>query len=189
MPCALQSSMVCSAAGIHLGLENVLQHQLSGCLPSPLLRHQTQSEATWKFLKPGCSLEISLWLHWLPHGGTAGTPLQYRDHPRGPHRAGQQSWSCTTLLASSAPSPHSSLLNLGTLTCARAGDEPRESWLSSVPAAGAASAARTSLSQSKHPGGSSDPITGSRDLPWGTQGALCFPPFLLGSLRGSQALW
>lgn len=88
MPCALQSSMVCPAAGIHLGQENALQHQLPGSLLSPLLCHQAQSEATREFIKPGCTLETSFWPDWLPHGGTAGTPLQCRDplcgteHPR-----------------------------------------------------------------------------------------------------------
>lgn len=126
---------------IHLGLENVLQHQLSRSVPPPLLSHQTQSEATWEFIKPGCTLETSLGSQLVAQKAPlckTGTPCVALGTPG--HRAGQQSWSCTALLVPSAPSPHSSLLNLGTLTCARAGDEPRESWLSSVPAAGAASA-------------------------------------------------
>lgn len=40
------------------------------------------------------------------------------------------------------PHSHSSFLGLGASTCARAGDAPREPWLSSAPTAGAASPPR-----------------------------------------------
>lgn len=209
MPCALQSSMVCPAAGIHLGQENALQHQLSGSLPSPLLCHQAQSEATWEFIKPGCTLETSLRPHWLPCGSTAGTPLQYRDplcgteHPRahwGPHRAPcvctwwQQSRGCTALLVPSAPSPP--------LQPPQSGDiDLCPSWgraqgiLAQLCASSWGSVTHTwgtiSRSDIPHPQQTSlrENPREIHDLPWDMQGTMCFPPFLLGSLGRSQALW
>lgn len=98
-----------------------------------------------------------------------------------------QSWGCTALLVPSAHSPHCSVLNLGTLPCGRAGDEPRESWLSSAPAAGAASPTH-GCSDIPHPlqtslRGQGSHGRESHDLPGDMQGTVCFPlplPFYWG---------
>lgn len=85
------------------------------------------------------------------------------------------------------PQPHCSLLNPGTVTCGRAGDEPRESCQDSR----AASPTHGAHQLLGHPSPTANSTEGNprhiHDLP--VKRTMCFPPFLLGSRRRGRAPW
>lgn len=60
-PCryALQRCVVCLTAGNNFRKENALQHRPPESLPSPLLCHPAQSEATCELIKPGRTVTTS----------------------------------------------------------------------------------------------------------------------------------